>query len=55
MNLSFRTTPGCWVRLYAPFSVTIPTAGGVVVEVKEGVVVGVPSSEWAGHVDQGLL
>ena len=29
-----------------PFSVTIPTAGGVVVEVKEGVVVGVSSNEW---------
>ena len=39
-----------------PFSVTIPTAGGhgVVVEVKEGVVVSVSSSEWAGHVGQEL-
>ena len=35
-----------------PFSVTVPTAGGVVVEVKEGVVVGVSSSEWAEHVGQ---
>ena len=39
------------------FSVTIPTASGVVVEVKEGEVVGVSSAlvKWAEHVGQELL